>query len=314
MRRDQHRLRHIARNLLRHSAPASTIAGSMAAATRAHAAMLRDAGTTAFRPVAQAEQPPFDFRADLLLVAALVPTAPLRATFPDIALLSAGGRAPLVAWFSRVCESCYRAAGNIHCTRAEGEGAYAELTLLLPLRDGRCFVPHIAASSALSQRLAHAYYGMPKALVPATFGDHGGRLRARIAQSSLAGRRVGGRTPLTAVARATLPRWGSWQACFPSGGRVRVRLPWVDGVELVRLGKARLAPHPPWLPDPARPLGLGVLLAGARMRLLPPQEVPWPSVPAADSLRDGGNNEPSGGQQSGAPSGQGGQCQPAGRS
>jgi hypothetical protein len=175
----------------------------MAATTGRHAATLRDVGTGSFRPVAQPEQPPFDFQADLVLVAALVPAAPIRAAFPAIALLSAGGRAPLVAWFSRVHESCYRdAAGNVRCTREEGEGAYAELTLMLPLRNGSFFVPHIEASSALSQRLAHAYYGMPKALVPATFGDHGSRLLARIEQSSLDGRRVGGRTLLTAVARS----------------------------------------------------------------------------------------------------------------
>jgi hypothetical protein len=148
------------------------------------------------------------------------------------------------------------------------------MTLMLVLRDGSFFVPRIAASSALSQRLAQAYYGMPKALVPATFGDQSGRLVARVEQSSLEGRRVGGRSPLTAVARAMLPRWGNWRARFPSGGRVRARLPWIERVECVRLREARLAPHPPWLLDPARPLGLGVLLEGARMRLLPPGEPP----------------------------------------
>ena len=38
--------------------------------------------------------PPFDLRADLLLAAALAPTAPLRATFSGVPFLSLLGRTP----------------------------------------------------------------------------------------------------------------------------------------------------------------------------------------------------------------------------
>jgi hypothetical protein len=189
-------------------------------------------------------------------------------------VLSLGGRAPLLAWFSHVRESCYRdAAGRVRCTRQEGEGDYTELTLMLLLRNGAFFVPHIEASSALSQRLAHAYYGMPKALVPAAFGEHKRRLAVRVAQSRLEGYRLRGTAPLTVLARAILPHW-TWQACFPSSGHVRAHLPWVERVVCIRIHQARLAPQPPWLPDPIEPLSLGVLLEGARMRLLPPEQGP----------------------------------------
>ena len=125
-----------------------------------------------FRPLAQPEKPPFDLRADLLLVAAPVPAPPLHTTFPGVPFLNTAGRACLLAWFSRVYESCYRdAAGRLVCTRAEGHGAYAELTVLVALRDGGFFAPLIEASSLLSQRVARAYYGMPKVFVPAAF-DH----------------------------------------------------------------------------------------------------------------------------------------------
>ena len=243
------------------SAPVPTTERLVAAATTDHAPRSGHVRTAGFRPIEQPEKPPFDFRADLLLVMALVPAEPIYAAFPDAALLTAGGSAPLLAWFSRVRESCYRdASGSVICTRADGQGAYAELTLLLIRRDGQFFVPHIEASSVLSQRLARAYYGMPKMVVPAVFGQDGARLIACVERSRLEGHRIGGRMLLAAVAHAILPRWGRWRAHFPGGGSVRTRLTWVERVECVRIREARLAPHPPWLPCPATPFGLGVLL------------------------------------------------------
>jgi hypothetical protein len=142
---------------------------------------------------------------------------------------------------------------------------------MLLLRDGTFFVPRLEASSAMSQRLAHAYYGMPKTLANATFGERGGRLTARVGESSLEGSRVGGRAPLTAMARAMLRRRENWSACFPSGGSVKARLPCVWRAVCIRVLEARIASHPPWLPAPAEPFGIGLLLEDLRMRLQPPE-------------------------------------------
>jgi hypothetical protein len=227
----------------------------------------------------QPEKPPFDFRTDLLLVGAIVPVEPLQAAFPQARLLKVAGRAVLLAWFSRVHESCYRdAAGRVVCTRAEGHGAYAELTVLVVLRNGDLFVPRIEASSALSERLARAYYGMPKVLVHAAVEQHGNRVLGWIDGSRLDGQRLGGGSFLGPIARATFPRV-IWQAWFPSGGSARARIPRVERVELVRVRDARLAPHPPWLPRSPRLLQVGVLLQGVLMRLLPPEQEPASSRP-----------------------------------
>ena len=130
-------------------------------------------------------RPPFDFLADLLLVGAVVPAAPIEAAFPHVPVLNLWGRALIVAWFSRIRESCYRdAAGSVRCTREDGVGSYAELTLLL--------VAATAASSGHASNVqrteraaSRAYYGMPKVLAPARFGERDGGIAAQVEQNTL---------------------------------------------------------------------------------------------------------------------------------
>jgi hypothetical protein len=106
--------------------------------------------------------PPFVLTADMLLALALARTAPLRRAFPDVPFLSALGRTPLVIWFSRVTEACYRdATGQRRCDR-DAEGVpYNELNVLALLRERALFVPGIYATSELSISIGRGY-GMPK--------------------------------------------------------------------------------------------------------------------------------------------------------
>src|SRR3712207_9415759 len=63
-------------------------------------------------------------------------TAPLRRAFPDVPFLSALGRTPLVIWFSRITEACYRdATGQRRCDRATEGVPDNELNVLALLRE-----------------------------------------------------------------------------------------------------------------------------------------------------------------------------------
>jgi hypothetical protein len=85
-----------------------------------------------FEPIEQPEKPPFDLLTDVLLLASLVPTAPIRNAYPGLPLLSMGGRTLPLAWLAQVDASSYRdAGGRSHCT---AEHARVGRTMLRRLR------------------------------------------------------------------------------------------------------------------------------------------------------------------------------------
>src|SRR5438045_3794312 len=111
-------------------------------------------------------RPPFDLASDMLFVACFVSTAPLRRTYPGIPFLSLLGRTPLVLWFSRVSEGCYRdQASAVHCLGGPQETLYNEVTILAVLRKRALFCPLIYASNDLSIPIARLY-AMPKQAQP----------------------------------------------------------------------------------------------------------------------------------------------------
>src|SRR5690348_9041188 len=103
-------------------------------------------------PIFTRYSPPFDLLSDMLFAGALAPTGPLRAAFPAVPFLTLGGRTPLVLWFARVKEGCYRdpASGAVHCLGGPGATLYYELNVLALLRRRGGFVPGIYATSGLT--------------------------------------------------------------------------------------------------------------------------------------------------------------------
>src|SRR5207249_4258336 len=111
-------------------------------------------------------RPPFDLASDMLFVGCFVPAAPLREAFPSVPFLSMMGRTPLVIWFSRVSEGCYRdVAGAVHCLGGPTETLYHEVTVMAVLRKRALFCPLIYASNDLSIPIARLY-AMPKQAHP----------------------------------------------------------------------------------------------------------------------------------------------------
>ncbi len=224
-----------------------------------------------FRPVEQPEKPPFDFLADLLVIAALVPSGPVRAAFPGVPLQEIGGRTLLTGWFSLTRQMCYRDdAGQVSCTSAPDEGTYAELTLLLPTRGRPLFVPWIGLTSQRSLRVASAYFGMPKVLTPGTFHVRGSTITSVVGLASVEARLLGSGAVLAPLARRLLPRF-RWRATFPVGGGVTALLPTLDRLSPARVVHGSLAVQAPWLPRPVPLLPLALYARGLQMRLaLPP--------------------------------------------
>src|SRR5919198_6564105 len=80
-------------------------------------------------------RPPYDLTADMLVVPALCPTAPLRQTFPRVPCLAVRGKTPLVLWFSRITEVRYYDASGERCCEGGAETAlYNEMNIIALLR------------------------------------------------------------------------------------------------------------------------------------------------------------------------------------
>lgn len=206
-------------------------------------------------------QPPFEFVADLLVVAALVPVQPLPRAFPGLPFAAIGGRIPILAWYSQTHELSHWDSAGQHCTtNVEGEGAYAELTMILPLWRAAVFSPHLEAASRLSQRIALVHYGMPKDFSPGQFERRDHQVRGWIGRS-YAIARIFATIPWAAAAVSWLLRRFTWPVLFPSGYRLRPVAGPVGGMSIARLRTARLAIGAPWLPRELRPLPIGLYLS-----------------------------------------------------
>src|SRR5437764_10396335 len=118
-------------------------------------------------------RPPYDLTADMLVVPALCPTAPLRQTFPCVPFLAVRGKTPLVLWFSRITEVCYcDAAGERRCEGGAETALYNELNIIALLHQRAFFVPGIYATGERTIRIGHRY-GMPKQLTSMQVRVHG---------------------------------------------------------------------------------------------------------------------------------------------
>ena len=217
--------------------------------------------------------PPFELTTDMLFALALCPTAPLRRTFPGVPFLSLLGKTPLVIWFSRVTEACYRdATGQRRCDRHTEGVPYNELNVLALLRARALFVPGIYATSELSVSIGHGY-GMPKQLTAMTVTTTANRFSATTAglasPSFVQARLLGsGR----AVAKLLSPLWPRrvWPVRFPSGSEVRGTIQAAPRIQLAHVQRGPLSVEATWLAEPVSLLPVGVLTPALRMELPPP--------------------------------------------
>ena len=227
--------------------------------------------------------PPFDLTSDMLFVAAFAPAGPLRRAFPGVPFLAVAGRIPLLMWFSRIQEACFRdAAGKRRCLGGPESVLYNELNVIALLRRPAVFVPGIYATSPLTIRLGHRY-GMPKQ--PTTMGL--ATTRRQIASRVIDGRRrsfvrarlLGSGRGLAALVSRFWP-WWSWPARFPDGRQVRARIVATPRVQLARVRGGRLALDAAWLPRPVPLLPLGIYVPDQRMQLPSPDHLRWSGTEA----------------------------------
>jgi hypothetical protein len=190
--------------------------------------------------------PPFDLEADMLFAVA---------------------PGPLPVWFARITR------GRDGSGRVEEGPLYHELNVMAPGRDGAFFVPAIWATSRRSVRIAWRY-GMPKAPIAMTFGEHDGVVESRADGSFARARLLPGGRLLGALADALLPVW-SPVVRFPSGDSLRAQVRAAPRVHAA-LVAGRLAVGEPWLPRPVRLLPLGLYARGVLMRLPPPPRPMFP--------------------------------------
>jgi hypothetical protein len=209
----------------------------------------------------------------MLFVAAFAPTRPLRRIFPGRPFLSVFGRTPMVVWFSRVTEGCYRdAAQATHCLGGPEQTLYDEVTIMTVLRKRSLFCPLIYASNDLSIPIAKLY-GMPKEEGPVVLDDSQSETRARIEHAepkTVVRAQTGGRGGLLAAVLSRLwPVW-SWPVRFPSGTSIQALIQSTPKVRLARVRQGVLALPVSWLPNPVSFFAVGLFIPQLRMQLPPP--------------------------------------------
>jgi hypothetical protein len=254
--------------------PATSWGGDDAARPGEPVEGARDA-VEAGRPDALADyQPPFEVTADLLVVPALCPTAPLRRAFPSVPFLSLLGRTPLLAWFGRVTEGCaYDADGRWRCEGGRGAVLYHELTVVAALARRALFLPATYATSARSVRLARHYYGMPKDPAVMTLRVAGRRFaaaawsaRGGVALGTVWARPLGSGLGVARLASFLWPL-RVWPVRFPAGTAVRGAVLAAPSLRPALVPAGRLTIGAPRRPLDARLLPLGLYAADLRLRL-----------------------------------------------
>jgi hypothetical protein len=220
-------------------------------------------------------RPPFVLTSDMLFVVALTRTVDLQRSFPGVPFLSVLGRVPLVVWFSRITESCYRDhAGEWRRERSTSPaGIYSEVSVLALLRRRAMFVPDIYASEARTVQIARHYYAMPKHLAHTDVRIGDGWFEGMLAEggrrSVVRARLRGSWRGLGALVVRLWPRW-TWPVHFPSGGHVRALILATPRVQVASVRAGQLALQTPWLAATPPFLPIGVYLPGLRMQLPPP--------------------------------------------
>jgi hypothetical protein len=217
-------------------------------------------------------RPPYDLTADMLVVLALCPTAPLRQTFPRMPVLSVRGKTPLVLWFSRITEVCYcDAAGERRCEGGAETALYNELNIIALLRQRALFVPGIYATGERTIRIGHRY-GMPKQLTSMHVQAHGTHFEASMmdgaCESFVRARLLGAGTSVAQMVSRSWPRQ-LWRARFPSGTDVRAMIQATPRVHVAHVRQGQLCLDTPWLPQAVSLLPVGLYLPRLRMRLPP---------------------------------------------
>jgi hypothetical protein len=225
-----------------------------------------------FPPELEQYAPPFDLTADMLLVLALCPTAPLRRVFPEVPFLSLLGRTPLVLWFSHVTEVCYRdPAGARRCDQTPRAAQYDELNVAALLWERAFFVPGIYATGELSILIGRHYYSMPKEPTTMRLRVNDGQFRAAVADSphrSYASARLLGTSPYLARLLSRRSPWRLWPARFPDVRQsVRGVIQVTPTIRPALVYGGQLALRAAWLPCPVPLLPVGVYLPGLRMQL-----------------------------------------------
>jgi hypothetical protein len=241
--------------------------------------MLPDAPFDASGPddVLARYQPPFDLESDMLFATALVDVGPVRAVHPGVRPWTAGGRVPLLLWFSRVRRIWHGPADDRRCLDEREGFGYDEWTVAVPVRGPASvvpialFVPGIYATSPLTLAIGHRY-GMPKRPAEMRFTVDDERVASlatdRGAHSWVEASLLASGRVLGGLLRRTVPR-RSWIARFPSGTAVRARVTRLPRAQLAGV-RGTLALAEPWLPEPARLAPLGLFVPGLRMRLPEP--------------------------------------------
>ena len=217
--------------------------------------------------------PPFSLTSDMLFALGLARTAPLRRAFPDLPFLSAHGRTPLVIWFSRITEACYRdATGQRRCDRDTDGVPYNELNVLALLREQALFVPGIYATSELSVSIGHGY-GMPKRPTLMHLEATDKRLRSTAIdvsrRSFVRARLLGSGKGVAELLSRLWPR-RVWPIRFPSGSEVRGTIQAAPRIPFAHVQRGQLSVDAGWLPEPVSLLPVGVLMVALRMELPPP--------------------------------------------
>jgi hypothetical protein len=210
----------------------------------------------------------------MLFVACWVPTAPLRSAFEGVPFLSLMGRTPLVIWFSRVSEGCYRdVAGAVHCLGGPNETLYNEVTMMAVLRKRALFCPLIYASNDLSIPIAKLY-AMPKQAHPMDLAIDSTDIKSQIpfgTENTFVNARITGRGTLLAGMLSRLwPVW-TWPVRFPAGTRIHTLIQQTPAVRLCRVRQGRFSLPVPWLRRPVSFLGVAMFIPQLRMQLPPPE-------------------------------------------
>jgi hypothetical protein len=217
-------------------------------------------------------RPPYDLTADMLVVPALCPTAPLRQTFPRIPVLSVRGKTPLVLWFSRITEVCYcDAEGECRCEGDAETMLYNELNIIALLHQRALFVPGIYATGERTIRIGHRY-GMPKQLTSMHVQVHGTHFEATMTEgaceSFVRARLLGSGRGVARMESRLWPRH-LWPARFPAGTQVRAMIQATPRVHVAQVRQGQLCLDTPWLPQAVSLLPVGLYLPRLRMRLPP---------------------------------------------
>jgi hypothetical protein len=217
-------------------------------------------------------RPPYDLTADMLVVPALCPTAPLRQTFPRVPFLAVRGKTPLVLWFSRITEVCYcDAAGERRCEGGPETALYNELNIIALLHQRAFFVPGIYATGERTIRIGHRY-GMPKQLTSMHVQVHGTHFEASMmdsaCQSFVRARLLGSGRGVAQMVSRLWPRQ-LWPARFPAGTQVRAMIQATPRVHVAHVRRGQLCLDTPWLPQAVSLLPVGLYLPRLRMRLPP---------------------------------------------